>query len=97
MKGYIKFFDVRKRLGYIVPNGVSRADKDKHVFFHEAELVEGEPRGGAIVDFSLNPNYPNPVYPTRRAESVQVLSKPSYIPNPVREIDQQRKAVAHGD
>ena len=90
MKGYIKFFDVRKRLGYIVPNGVAREEKDKHVFFHESELTDGEPRGGEIVEFSLNPNYPNPVYKTRRAGSVQVLSKPAYI-------DQQRKAVVNGD
>jgi cold shock CspA family protein len=91
VKGYIKFFDARKRLGYIVPNGVTREDADKHVFFHESEL-EGEARGGEIVEFSLNPNYPNPIYKTRRAATVLVLSKPAFIP-----IDQQRKAASSGD
>jgi cold shock CspA family protein len=91
MTGYIKFFDVRKRIGYIVPNGVTREDKDKHVFFHEAEMEGGGARGGEIVEFSLNPNYPNPIYKTRRAASIRVLSK-SAVP-----IDQQRKAVASGD
>lgn len=91
MKGFIKFFDVRKRIGFIVPNGVSRQDRDRHVFFYEAEL-EGEARGGEIVEYALNPNFPNPVFKNPRALSVQVLSKPAYVP-----IDSQRKAVAHGD
>lgn len=88
--GFIKFFDVRKRLGFIVPNGVSRQDRDRHVFFYETEL-EGEARGGEIVEFSLNPNFPNQVFKNPRAESVRVLGRQA-VP-----IDQQRKAVTHGD
>ena len=89
MTGYIKFFDVRKRFGYIVPNGVSRSDKDKHVYFYE-DTLNGEPVSGEIVEFTLNPNFPNPCYPTRRALSVHLLSKPSAVPI-------NRKAVANGD
>lgn len=76
MKGYIKFFDVRRQFGFIVPNGVTRQDRDRHVFFHEAEL-EGEARGGEIVEYSLNPNFPNPVFKNPRALSIRVLSKPA--------------------
>lgn len=90
MKGYIKFFDVRKRYGYIVPNNCPRQDRDRHVFFHEAELEGDGARGGEIVEYSLNPNFPNPVFKNPRAMFVQVLSKPAYI-------DQQRKAVVNGD
>ena len=90
MVGYVKFFDARKRIGFIVPNGVTRKERDRHVFFHE-DAMQGEAAGGEIVEFSLNPNYPNPVFPNPRALSVRVLSKQA-IP-----IDQQRKAVAHGD
>ena len=93
MKGYIKFFDVRKRFGYIVPNGVSRQDKDRHVFFHESEWREGgDLRAGAIVEYSLNPNFPNPVFTSPRALELRLLSKPAYVP-----IDSQRKAAAGGD
>ena len=93
MKGYIKFFDVRKRFGYIVPNGATRQDKDRHVFFHESELLEGgDPRAGEIVEYQLNPNFPNPVFKSPRALELRVLSKPAYVP-----IDSQRKAAAHGD
>ena len=96
MKGFIKFFDVRKRHGYIIPNGVSRQDRDRHVYFHEAELDGQEARAGEIVEFSLNPNFPNPIYRNPRALSVQVLSKTSYIDQ--QRMDPQRKAVAaHGD
>lgn len=90
MTGYIKFFDVRRRFGYIVPNGVSRNDADKHVFFYEDTLSGGQPVSGEIVEFALNPHYPNPCYPTRRALTVQLLSKPSAVPI-------NRKAVANGD
>ena len=94
MKGYIKFFDVRKRHGFIIPNGCSKHERDRHVYFNEAELEGQEARAGEIVEYSLNPNFPNPVFKNPRAMHVQVLSKPAYIP-----IDspQQRKAVAHGD
>jgi|HubBroStandDraft_5_1064220.scaffolds.fasta_scaffold101482_3 hypothetical protein len=96
MKGYIKFFDVRKRLGYIVPNGKTRQDKDSHVFFHEAELLEGgDPRAGEIVEYSLNPNFPNAIFPNPRALECRVLSKTSY-PVPI-DSPQQRKAVVNGD
>jgi cold shock CspA family protein len=91
MTGYIKFFDVRKRIGFIVPNGVARQDKDRHVFFHEAEMEGANARGGEIVEYSLNPNFPNAVFKNPRAMSVRVLSKPA-VP-----IDQKRKAVASGD
>jgi cold shock CspA family protein len=90
--GYIKFFDVRKRFGWIVPNGVLKTDKDRHVYFHEEEM-DGEPKSGAIVQFSLNPNYPNPVYKNPRAEHVQLASKRNSVPS----IEDRRKAVAHGD
>jgi cold shock CspA family protein len=97
VKGYIKFFDVRKRIGFIVPNGVPRQDRDRHVFFHETDLAEGaHARGGEIVEYSLSPHFPNPVFKNPRAWSVQVLSKPTHVPAPVP-IDEQRKAVANGD
>lgn len=92
MTGYIKFFDVRKRIGFIVPNGVTRQDRDRHVFFHEADL-EGTPRGGEIVEFSLNPNFPNPVFKNPRAQHIRVLTKNAV---PI-DSQQQRKAVASGD
>lgn len=92
MTGYIKFFDVRKRIGFIVPNGITRQDRDRHVFFHEAEMEGQAARGGEIVEYSLNPNFPNPVFRNPRAASIRVLSKPSsHVP-----IDQHRKAAANG-
>lgn len=89
MTGFIKFFDVRKRYGFIVPNGVSRKDRDQHVYFYE-DALQGEPISGEIVEFSLNPNFPNPCFPTRRALSVKLLSKAVPI------NQQQRKAAAYG-
>lgn len=87
-KGFIRYFDVRKRYGFIVPNGVSRQEKDRHVYFYE-DVLQGEVTSGEIVEFTLNPNYPNPIYPNPRAESVRVLSKA--VP-----INQQQRKAAYG-
>ncbi|HXM64458.1 MAG TPA: hypothetical protein VN950_26595 [Terriglobales bacterium] len=88
MTGNVKFFDVRKRYGIIIPNGVSVRDRDQHVFFYEDVLEGGKVSAGQEVEYSLLPNYPTP-----RALAVRILGKVAYVP-----INQNpRKAVAHGD
>lgn len=87
MTGEIKYFDVRKRYGIILPEGVSVRDKEKQVFFYEDVLEGGTPHVGQEVEYALNPNCRNP-----RALMVRLLGKRNYVP-----IDSQRKAVASGD
>jgi cold shock CspA family protein len=87
MTGEIKYFDKGKRFGFILPEGVSIKDQDRHVFFYEDVLQGGVPHVGQQVEYSLNPSCRNP-----RALNVRLLEKTAYVP-----IDQHRKAVAHGD
>ena len=45
------------------------------MYFYE-DILDGEPPiGGEIVEYSLNPNFPNSVFHSPRASSVRVLSK----------------------
>ena len=75
MIGHIKFFDVRKRYGIIIPEGVSVSDRGRHVFFYEDVLEGGSAHPGQPVEYSLLPDYP-----TARALSVKLLGKRSYVP-----------------
>jgi cold shock CspA family protein len=56
--GHVKFFDMRKRIGFIIPDGKTYRDK-ADVFFHESKF-EGGIRGsideGAEVEYELIPN-----------------------------------------
>ena len=86
MTGELKFFDVRKRFGIIIPDGVSPRDKDNQVFFYE-DVLQGNAanlQAGQEMEYSLNPNTKTP-----RALSVKALGKTAYVPI--------KKAVAFGD
>jgi cold shock CspA family protein len=89
MTGAIKFFDIRKRFGIIIPAGVSLRERDRHVFFYEDVLEGGSTaHAGQEVEFSLMPNYPSP-----RALTVRLLGKTAYVP-----IDQHpNRKAAYGD
>lgn len=76
MTGKVKFFDLNRRFGIIVPDGVPMKERDRHVFFYQDVLPEGaELRAGQDVEYSLLPDYPTP-----RALTVRLLGKSSYVP-----------------
>jgi cold shock CspA family protein len=57
MIGRIKFFDVRKRIGFIIPDGKSFLDK-VDVFFHEHNFeggIRGTVEDGTEVEYELIP------------------------------------------
>lgn len=86
MTGEVKWFDVRKHYGFIVPDGVSMADKDDHVFVHES-ILEEPLAAGQQVEYSIIPGARTP-----KALWVKVLSKRSYVP-----INQGRKGAVGAD
>lgn len=89
MIGIVKFFDLEKRFGIIIPDGKKAAEKDCQVFFHETDIEVGGklPQKGTEVEYELLPHYPDP-----RALFVRPLSKRSYAP-----VQELRKVAAHGD
>ena len=76
MTGVVKFYDDSRGYGFIIPDGCSANERDRHVFFHESDL-DGTNRveRGQEVEYSLLPNYPTP-----RALVVKLLGKTAYIP-----------------
>ncbi len=87
MIGRIKFFDMRKRIGFIIPDGKTYRDK-ADVFFHESK-VDGGVRGtieeGTEVEYEPIPNVRD------KALFVKVTGA-RYAP-----VHELRKGVAHGD
>ena len=62
MIGHIKFFDVRKRIGFIIPDGKHYQDK-ADVFFHETKFeggIRGTIEDGTEVESELIPNIRGP-------------------------------------
>jgi cold shock CspA family protein len=86
MTGEVKWYDARKRYGFILPDGVAVDDKQAHVFVHES-VLEQPLRAGQEVEYALIPGSRTP-----KALWVKVLNKRSYVP-----INEGRKAVANGD
>lgn len=59
MIGHIKFFDIGRRYGFIVPEGKRAQDKADNVFFHESAFkagLNGHKLDGAEVEYELIPN-----------------------------------------
>lgn len=83
MTGKVKFFNPMKGYGFIRAH-----DAGPDVFVHESVLDPGTKLvTGQDVEFSLVPDYPE-----RRALTVKLLGKSSYVP-----ITTQRKAAFGAD
>jgi hypothetical protein len=96
MVGHVKYFDLVKRCGHIVPEGEHVNDKAVQVFFHETDIEVGSkiPEKGAEVEYELVPHCP-----WIRALWVRPLNKRSYAP--VSEFPKSgggtKKGGTHGD
>ena len=91
MTGNVKYFDLVRRFGHIIPEGkkLEECPKPLQVFFHETDIEAGAkiPEKGTEVEYELVPHCP-----WKRALWVRPVSKRSYAP-----ISEMRKAAAHGD
>ena len=75
MTGHVKYFNVAKYFGFIIPEGRSQ-DRDSHVFFYGEVVEDGRTLSvGQEVEYSLIPGYPTP-----RALWVKLVSKRAYVP-----------------
>jgi cold shock CspA family protein len=57
--GHVKFFNVVKRYGFIVPDGKQAKDKSENVFFHETNFeggIRGTIEDGTEVEYELIPH-----------------------------------------
>jgi cold shock CspA family protein len=88
MTGVVKWFDPRKRYGFILAH-----DKGADIFVHEDNIEGGaELHKGQEVEVDVHPTFRHPTLGTRTALSVRLLGKLAYVP-----LHNPRKAVAHGD
>ena len=88
MVGHVKYFDLARRFGHIVPEGKKLEDKDSQVFFHETDIEVGckLPGKGEEVEYELVPHCPWP-----RALWVRPINKRSCAP-----VHELRKGAAYG-
>lgn len=88
MIGHVKYFDVRGRYGFIIPDGKRPQDK-ADVFFHETKFdggIRGTIEDGTEVEYELIPNIRD-----QKALFVRATGR-RYAP-----VHELKKGAAHGD